>query len=465
MTVPSIAAEGTDAVAERTTDASLAHLAVRGSLIELGGYGVGQALRLITNLVLSRLLFPEAYGLTAIVTVFMVALGMLSDVGLRDSVIYNERGDDPAFLDTVWTIQVIRGFGLWLAAVAIAWPVAWIYGERELCPLIIVAAFANVIHGFCSTKAHTLSRHVQRGPIVILEVVCKVFSMGIMFVWALLSPTVWALVGGGLVQALAEAVGTHLLPGSHRNRLRIDREASRTISSFGKWVFGSSALTFLAGEGDRILLGRFFSMAALGVYSIAGLLTSAVGLVVQRLAFSVLYGVLGKVARDNRAELGRHYYSARLKLDLLAMPVLGAMMVLGPEIVGVLYDDRYLAAGWMLQILAVRVALQCALQPVGVCLMAMGQPRYHLPANAGRFIVVLAGIPIGWHFGGIEGVLWATVLSELPMLAVFWTGFWRNGLLRLDRELIAPAAIALGAIAGWMVRLGAASLLSSGGVL
>ena len=68
-------------------------------------------------MVLSRLLFPEAYGLTAIVTVFMVALGMLTDVGLRDSIISNERGDDVDFLNTAWTMQVIRGLPT-LAAVA-----------------------------------------------------------------------------------------------------------------------------------------------------------------------------------------------------------------------------------------------------------------------------------------------------------------------------------------------------------
>jgi O-antigen/teichoic acid export membrane protein len=457
MSVPSVTAEAAAAAAQPVRASGLDRLAMRGSIIELGGYGLNQALRLLTNLILSRLLFPEAYGLTAIVSVFMIALGMLTDVGLRDSIIYHERGDDPVFLDTVWTIQVMRGLGLWAVAVALSWPVAWLYGQPELCPLIIVASFANAIHGFGSTRMHTLSRHVQRGPIVVLEVVCKVVSMAVMFAWAWWSPSVWCLVAGGLAQALSETIGTHLLPGTHRNRFRIDPEASRQITSFGKWVFGSSALTFLAGEGDRILLGRLFSMAALGVYSIAGLLSSAAGLAVQRLTYAVLYGVLGKVARESPAELGRYYYAARLKLDLLAMPVLGLLMVLGPNIVGLLYDARYADAGWMLQILAVRVALQCALQPIGVCLMAMGQPRYHVPAHAGRFVMVWAGIPLGWFLGGVEGVLWATTVSELPMLAVFWTAFRRSGLLRLRRELVAPVAVATGALIGWMVQGGFSS--------
>jgi O-antigen/teichoic acid export membrane protein len=425
----------------------------RGSAIELTGYAMSQILRLVTNLVLSRLLFPEAYGLTTIVTVFMVALGMLTDVGLRDSIINNPRGDDPEFVNTAWTIQIVRGFGLWIAATVIAFPVAWIYHRPELRVLIAVAAFSNAIHGFESTKLHTLSRHVKRGPLLLVEVGAKAVSMLVMFVWAWIHPSVWALVAGGMAQSIGEVIGSHLLPAHYKNRIQWHRESARAITSFGKWVFGSSAFTFLAGEGDRILLGRFMTMAALGVYSIAGVLTSSVGIVVNRLSYSVFYGVLSKVARESREDLERHYYAARLKLDLLVMPALGGLMVLGPVVVGVLYDRRYADAGWMLQILAARVALQSALQLAGVCLMTINRPQYHLPANAARFVAVWCGIPIGYHFGGLRGVIWATTLSELPMLFVFGHALRKAKLWKATRELVAPLGILAGVAAAWAVRL------------
>ncbi len=93
--------------------ASLRGLALRGSIWTLGGYGASQVLRLAGNLVLARLLFPEAFGLSALVGVFMVGLAMFSDVGIGPSVIRSHRGDDADFLNTAWTIQVIRGLVLW----------------------------------------------------------------------------------------------------------------------------------------------------------------------------------------------------------------------------------------------------------------------------------------------------------------------------------------------------------------
>ena len=90
----------------------LRQLAVRASIWTIGGLGTSQAIRLASNIVLTRLLFPEAFGLMAIVNVWIYGLQMMSDVGLGASIIQNKRGDEPAFLNTVWTMQVFRGFAL-----------------------------------------------------------------------------------------------------------------------------------------------------------------------------------------------------------------------------------------------------------------------------------------------------------------------------------------------------------------
>ena len=201
------------------------------------------------------------------------------------------------------------------------------------------------------------------------------------------------------------------------------------------------------------MLGRFLTMATLGVYSVAGMLAQAVGQIVNRLVSTVFFGMMSQIVRDRPHEVGEQYYAARLKLDLLAMPLLGAVVVLGPSIVDILYDSRYHQAGWMLQFFCVRVGLQSVLYPCGVCLIALGKPRYQLVANAGRFIAVWSGIPIGWHLAGIEGVLWGTTISEIPMLVVFWSTFRRLGLLRVSRELLAPSAALAGAALGMLVKI------------
>jgi hypothetical protein len=61
------------------------------------------------DLILTRLLFPEAFGLMALVQVFMGGLQMFSDLGVNMSIIQSKRGEDPDFLNTAWTFQILRG--------------------------------------------------------------------------------------------------------------------------------------------------------------------------------------------------------------------------------------------------------------------------------------------------------------------------------------------------------------------
>ena len=104
------------AVMQKFRGSSLTARALRSALFTLGGFGSAQLIRLASNLILTRLLFPEAFGMMALTMVFLQGLQMFSDVGVAPAIQQSKRGDDADFLDTAWTIQVVRGLCLWLAA-------------------------------------------------------------------------------------------------------------------------------------------------------------------------------------------------------------------------------------------------------------------------------------------------------------------------------------------------------------
>jgi O-antigen/teichoic acid export membrane protein len=101
---------------------SLLARALQGGALTGGAYAVAQGARLVSNLILARLLFPEAFGIMALVTVVLVGLAMFSDAGIGPAISQNARGDDADSLNTAWTINVLRGAVLWGAAWALAHP-------------------------------------------------------------------------------------------------------------------------------------------------------------------------------------------------------------------------------------------------------------------------------------------------------------------------------------------------------
>ena len=96
------------------------------------GFGGQNVVRLGGNLILTRLLFPEAFGLMALVQIFLMGLQMFSDVGIQTSIVRDPRGEERAFRDAAWTLQIIRGLVLWIFSCIVAWPAAGIPLKQRL---------------------------------------------------------------------------------------------------------------------------------------------------------------------------------------------------------------------------------------------------------------------------------------------------------------------------------------------
>ena len=144
-----------------STGSSRRKLAVRGSIFELTGFGASQVVRLGGNLILTRLLFPEAFGLAALVNIALQGLELLSDVGFGQSIVQNKRGEDPVFLNTAWTLQILRGVILSVLCLLLAHPFSLLYEEPILKWLLVVGAGQSLLQGFLSTSLSTLRRRVH----------------------------------------------------------------------------------------------------------------------------------------------------------------------------------------------------------------------------------------------------------------------------------------------------------------
>src|SRR5262245_29850229 len=185
----------------------LKQAALRSAAWTMAGFGTLLVLRFVSNIILTHLLFPEIFGLMMLVNSFIIGLHMFSDIGIGPSIVRSKHGDDPNFLNTGWTLQIVRALGLWLASAAIAWPVAAFYGQPELAQLIPAVGLATAISGFNSTSMLTLSRHLAQARLVVLEVGTYVFSQAIVILWVCYQQTVWALVVGNLISSVLVMVG------------------------------------------------------------------------------------------------------------------------------------------------------------------------------------------------------------------------------------------------------------------
>ena len=421
---------------------SVKQLAVRGAAWTIASYGLSQVLRLGSNLILTRLLVPEMFGLMSLVYVFITALHLFSDVGIGTSLIQNKRGEEPDFLNTAWTLQVCRGVILWFCTLLLAWPIAHLYQQPQFLWLIPVVGLGTVISGFNSTSVFTLNRNMAFGQLAIFELSVQLIGIVVMIVWAWLSPTIWAIVMGSFASQILELVWTHYWNSGSPNRLIWNQEVVKEILSFGKWIFVSTALTFFAEQADRLILGKLLTLDVLGVYGVALNLADIPRSITLALSGKVMFPAITKLVDQPREILRAKILKNRQPI-LIALAVgLTLLVSFGDVAIKILYDDRYIQAAWMLPILALgiwpRVLCNTGIESA---LFAIGKIQYPAFGQFLRFLWTSIGLWVGFSTAGLLGAIVAVALNDLGFYAAISYGLWREGVNCLVQDFQATVLL------------------------
>lgn len=426
--------------------ASLKQLVIRGTFWTLIGYGGSQGLRFGGNLILTRLLYPELFGLMALANIFIIGLELFSDLGTSWSIVQNKRGDDPVFLDTAWTIDVLRGFVLWFACLLIAWPIATFYNHPDLLWLIPIVGITTILSGFESTAVAQLERHLDVKKQVLFDLSTQVAGLMIMIVWAALAPSVWALVFGGLASTFLKMVWSHFLfPGSS-NQFAWDKDALKELLTLGRWIFISTALTFLAEQADRLMLGDLFSLRLLGVYGIALTLSDLPYQVAMTISNKVIFPAISKSIDQPPETLFPKILKNRRPFLIASMVLVLVLVGCGDLLITTLYDARYIDASWMLPILALGIWPRLLSQTNEPYLFAIGKFQYTTCGNFLRLLCTVMGIGIGFQYFGHAGAVIGVALNDLFYYLAVNYGLMKEGLNGMLQDILATSLL-LGCLA------------------
>ncbi len=416
---------------------SLEKKAAKASIWSILEYGSGTCLRVVSSLVLTRLLLPAYFGEMTLVTTVTLGISLLSDIGLAPSVIQSKRGDDPVFLNTAWTLQVLRGVGIWLCAVAISWPAALFYRDPRLRVLLPVLALSSLISSFNSTNLLTLSKHMGVRRLFAIDGTTSVVSLIVTILWAFIRPSVWAIVAGQLVSTtyrLAISFIPSVAPGI-RNSFCWDKESVHSIVHFGRWIMLGTAFFFFASQADRLILGRLISLSLLGVYGLAYQLSDVPRQVILALGSRVAYPFTSKIVNQPLADFRAQFLRYRSYVLLAGAIMLGIMVNWGGLLILHLYDRRYHEAAWMIPILVLGLWHSLLYQTIDPALYSLGKPKYNAVGHVIYCVAICTAIPIAFHLFGMFGGVIAVAAGDFPVYLAILFGATREGLKPLRQDL------------------------------
>ena len=420
--------------------ASLKRRAAEGSLWVLSTQGIGVVVRTGSRIVLAWLLFPQAFGLMLLVNTLMKGLKMLSDVGIRANMIQSDHSDDPDFYNTAWTLQIVRGVVLWAIATALAWPYAWLMDKPTLMWLVPVTALTAVFAGLGSTLRFTLDRDMAYARTSILQVSTHIVSVGITIYWAWLMPSVWALVGGGVIGTCLSTAASHFLVPGKRNRLAWHPEHARTMIKFGAWILISTALTFAALEADKFILGALLDKSFLGVVSVALGFVSMPRDLMESFRRRVMLPAFSQRKHHPRDDVRRKLRRIRMPIILLGAVGMAAGVSVADYVVRGLLDDRYIQAAWILPILTLGLwpRILFGMTPP---MVALGKPQYNAYGSGLRFVAVAAGLPLAYMAAGLPGAIILIACADVPIYLVVLVALFRERLTCFWQDVLATGVM------------------------
>ena len=410
--------------------------AVKATFWVFMGFGAAKVIQLASNLILTRILFPEAFGMMVIVNTVIIGLNMFSDIGLKPAVVQHSRGSSTAFLNTAWSVQVIRGFILFAIACLIAWPIALLYKQPLLTSLICACATTALIKGFNSISMASAERHMQLKRITLLEVGTQLISVVIMVVLAYLMQSVWALVIGNIISALVMLLLSHRHLTPHVHRFLIDPQSWQEIKQFGRWILGSTLLTFLGGHGMKAIEAIFIPLSSVAFLQIATMMTLSITEVISALQGKVLFPKLSQIQRNTPSEFLTTFRRIKRKLILLPLVGLSILTLLSQWIIEVLYDDRYLISGKYLALYALGGFVTVLVEMYKGALLAKGGSKESFYIGLVDVIFKLTGLIVGFYLAGIYGMIIGTISAGLASYSISAYSAYKQGILLLREDAL-----------------------------
>lgn len=378
----------------------------RGAMWLGGARGAINLLAFANTLLLARLLVPEDFGLVAIALAISGIIGSVTELSLSSALVQHDDPEDRHF-DSAFTLNALRAALLGGLLAVLAVPVAALYDDARLAPVMFALAAITATGGLANPRLAALTRELNFSREFMLSVASKLagFVVGVAIAWVWRS--YWALIAGVAAASLANVALSYLLvPGRPRFRL----SGARDLLSFSIWLSLGQIIQTMNYRFDSLAIGYFIGKPPLGAYTfgdnLASLPTREATTPIARALFPAFSRMKGDTAR-----MGDAYRRAQALLFAVALPLGCGFAVLAEPMVHLAVGDKWNAAIFVIEVLASFFAIQTLSSAAGPLAMAMGETRALFRRDLALFAIRLPLLVAGLVLGGLKGVVIARAIS------------------------------------------------------
>jgi len=376
---------------------------------------INRGFSLVRLIILARILSPNDFGLMGIALLTMSTLETFSQTGFQQALI-QKKEDIESYLNSAWTVLILRGFILFVILYFIAPYAAIFFNSLEAKPIIRVIGFSILFQAFTNIGITYFKKELEFNKEFIYQFSGTLADFVVAISAVLILKNVWALVFGLLAGNAVRCFVSYLIH-PYRPRLSKDLGKAKELFGFGKWIMGSSILVFLITQGDDIFVGKILGTTALGFYQLAYRISNMPATEITHVISQVTFPAYSKL-QDNIPKLREAYLKVLQVTAFLSFPIAGLIFILAPD-----FTQIFLGEKWMPMVPAMMVlvwwgvirGLVGAMSPV---FLSIGKPEILTKMQFFQAVLLILLIyPLTVHWN-ILGTSFAVFLSALAMFFV-----------------------------------------------
>ena len=369
-----------------------------------------RSLSLSRTVILARLLTPEDFGVMAIALVVRFFLEVATSAGFGAALVQRQ-GDIRDYLDTAWSLNILRGVLLATVLLLGAPYFASFFHATSAVPVMQVMALAVFLQSLSNPGMIYFQKDLEFHRRFQYEATRTIVEVGVAITLAVALKSVWALAFGVLAGEFVGLLVSYLIH-PYRPHLRIEWPKARELYRFGRWVYLGALLDAVSTQVDRGIVARLLGTASLGMYQMATRLSHTLPWEISYGVYSVAFPSYARI-QDETHRLRIAYLRTLEVVASLMIPFAVAVFFLGDDFVAQVLGDQWLPAVPAMKVLAFAGCLRSLTAPLRALLYGVGRPMSAIWINTTRNVVLIASVyPLASSLG-VTGAAFAVLLASL----------------------------------------------------
>ena len=372
------------------------------------GQVVAQGAALLRNILLARLLAPEDFGLATTFMLVMSMLEMLSNLSAEMLLVQSKEGGSPRYLHAMHGFILVRGAVVSILVYLLAGSITEIFKVPDLEWAFQVLAVAPLIKAFVHLEYKQVQRNLNFRGELFVEAVPQLGAVVVLYPLFMIDDAETLGLWIVLIQVILVVIVSHL-QAMKPYRVSFDKQVFRDVFRFGLPLVFSAFLMFFAVQGDRFIVGHYFSAEVFGIYSAVALLIMNASNAIAKFSTSLMLPVLAQSSQEQRLA---HLKKFDIVASIFALSSAVVVALVGDDFVELVFGAEYGLEGLVTTFM---LLFGCRLIrfPITVYYLSKANTVPPLISNAMRFIGVVLAFYFANNGGNILYVVAAGAVGEV----------------------------------------------------